>query len=86
MSVNDKAKFDEAWDRHITMLRELGPELAAAKRAILADAARRGLMNRVTFVDIGLPSGELWPVVPQSADAQWTPDIAIQGDLFRQRR
>jgi hypothetical protein len=83
MFTNDQTQLD--WARRMAARPEAGPGLAAAKRAELADAARRGLMDRVTFVDIGW-SGGLWPVVPRQADMEWTPSIAIQGDLTRRRR
>ena len=84
---NPQAGFDRDWDRRMTTLQDLGPELATARRAIINDACRRGLMDRISWVDIGLPSGELWPVVPRMGDdTSPAPDILIQGDLHRRRR
>lgn len=77
--------FEEMWQGRMRALQAAGPELAQLKRAILDDAARRGVMHRIQWVEAGLPCG-LWPVAPPTFELPG-PDIVLQGGgSYRARR
>src|SRR6266852_7463520 len=86
MDRNQKNLFDLAWHDRVKKLEMAGPVIAEAKRLVLADAARRGVMNQIQWRDIGLPSGELFPIAPPSFDPPG-PGINLDGGgSFRLRR